>query len=170
MGSFEHYLETGKVAETWIAKWLRKRGCTVMPVYEVEGGQFKGPQVYSPDREIVAPDMLVWRGKSIKWIEAKHKTAFSWYRRTEQWVTGIDLRHYFDYCTIDDDSPWPVWILFMHRGGVAKDSPGPSPSGLYGNSLEYLRRHESHRSDRWARGMVYWSIADLRLMDPGLEG
>ena len=165
--NFAGYLERGKVAESWIASWLRNRGSTVMPVYEIESGQGKGPQVYAPTSEMVAPDMLVWNSGCVRWIEAKHKTAFSWYRKAQTWVTGVDLRHYNDYCKVEDTSPWPVWLLFLHRGGIAKDSPGPSPSGLYGRSLEYLRTHESHRSDLWAAGMVYWAIASLYLLDAG---
>ena len=97
-------------------------------------------------------------------IEAKHKTAFSWHRLTGRWVTGVDLRHYEYYCKIEDMSPWPVWLMFLHRGGQAKDSP-PSPSGLFGNRLEVLRRQENHRSDKWGKwGMVYWALPSLKLL------
>lgn len=80
-------------------------------------------------------------------------------------MTGIDLRHYEDYCKVDDASPWPVWLLFLHRGGQAKDSPGNSPAGLFGKPLDYLRTHENHRHENWGRsGMVYWAHESLKLL------
>lgn len=137
-----------------------------MPVYEKLIDEGKGPQVLLPKRELIAPDLLVFRGQrgseQAYWIEAKHKTAFSWHRLTGRWVTGIDLRHYEDYCCIDDMTPWPVWLLFLHQGGQAKDSPPNSPSGLHGNRLSVLRGCENHRHDNWGRtGMVYWALESL---------
>ncbi len=103
------------------------------------------------------------------WVEAKHKTAFSWHRLTERWVTGIDLRHYEHYLRVAMKTPWPVWLLFLHEGGQAKDSPAESPAGLFGNELLFLSAHENHRSDKWGRsGMVYWAEASLKKL-AGLE-
>lgn len=171
--TFANSLAYGQTGETAIALWLRSRGSTVLPVYEKIIDTGKGPQLFLPEgASLIAPDMLVFRGNNVLWIEAKHKTAFSWHRLTGRWVTGIDLRHYADYCQVDDYSPWPVWLLFLHRGGQAKDSPANSPAGLFGNTLSILRACENHRSDKWARGMVYWSIdnlkwiADLKDVDP----
>lgn len=161
--SFTQYYQCGCIGESEIAAWLRSRGFSVLPVYELEIQRGKGPRLFAPSGELIAPDMVAYKGDKCLWIEAKHKTAFSWHRRTQQWVTGIDLRHYRDYCLVDDNSPWPVWLLFLHRGGQAKDSPPESPAGLYGNALSYLRKHESHRHQGWGKtGMVYWGIAHLR--------
>jgi hypothetical protein len=161
--TFSDNLVYGQTGETIIARWLRHRGCTVLPVYEKIFDTGKGPQLFLPDdKSLVAPDMLVYKGKDAYWIEAKHKTAFSWHRITGRWVTGIDLRHYEDYCQVDDVSPWPVWLLFLHDGGQAKDSPPNSPSGLFGNTLSKLRRCENHRHGNWGTsGMVYWAIDNL---------
>lgn len=162
--TFNQKLSFGKTAESAIAKWLRSLGYSIMPVYEkTNDGDYKGPQLFTPNESLVAPDMFVFRDKTCLWIEAKHKDAFSWHRITQKWVTGIDLRHYNDYCKIDDQSPFPVWLMFLHRGGQAKDSPPDSPTGLYGETLKYLRMHENHRHDNWGRsGMVYWSIDTLK--------
>jgi hypothetical protein len=160
---FEKSLAFGQTAESLIAVWLRGRGYTVVPVYEKLFDTGKGPQVFTPTAELVAPDMLVFKGDRALWIEAKHKTAFTWHRLTGRWVTGVDLRHYENYCKVDDTTPWPVWLLFFHRGGQAKDSPADSPAGLFGNTLAYLRAHENHRHDNWGRsGMVYWAYGSLR--------
>lgn len=131
-------------------------------MYEKLIDEGKGPQLFTPDEGLIAPDMLAFRKAEVLWIEAKHKDAFTWHRITGRWCTGVDLRHYGDYCKVADGSPWPVWLLFLHRGGQAKDSPPESPSGLFGNTLSSLRKRENHRSDRWGRsGMVYWAIDNL---------
>ncbi len=137
-----------------------------MPVYEKIFDTGKGPQLFLPkDKKLIAPDMLAFNGETTRWIEAKHKTAFSWHRISNTWVTGIDLRHYNDYLEVEDTSPWPVWLLFLHRGGQAKDSPANSPAGLFGNQLSILRENENHRHTNWGKsGMVYWSISNLRLL------
>lgn len=162
---FEARLQFGQAGESAIATWLRSRGSSVLPVYEKLLDTGKGPQVFGPQGNLVAPDLLTWRGDKTCWIEAKHKSAFSWHRASRRWVTGIDLRHYEDYCRVADSSPWHVWLLFMHRGGQAKDSPAESPSGLYGNDLAILRGCENHRHANWGKsGMVYWAEASLKKM------
>ena len=161
--SLEESLAIGQAGESAIATWLRGKGYSVLPVYEKLFDTGKGPQLYTPGAELIAPDLLAFRGDRVLWIEAKHKTAFSWHRLTGRWVTGIDLRHYGDYLKVDDDSPWPVWLLFLHAGGQAKDSPPDSPSGLFGERLEYLRQHENHRHENCGRsGMVYWAHETLK--------
>ncbi len=162
--SFTGSLREGIVGESKIANWLKSRGFSVLPVYEVALETGKGPRLFTAAEQLIAPDMLAYKGGKCYWIEAKHKTAFSWHRLTERWVTGIDLKHYADYCKIDDSSPWPVWLMFLHKGGQAKDSP-PSPAGLYGNSLAYLRQNENHRHMNWGKhGMVYWAEDSLKLI------
>lgn len=161
--SFDSALRFGQAGESAIARYLRARGNSVLPVYEKEIDTGKGPQVFMPEGSLVAPDFLTWKGRCACWIEAKHKSAFSWHRISGRWVTGIDLRHYRDYCFIADTSPWRVWLLFLHRGGHAKDSPETSPAGLFGNDIAYLRENENHRSDRHGHsGMVYWAHENLR--------
>jgi hypothetical protein len=164
--TFAQKLHQGHVGESVIASWFRRKNYHILPVYEIEKHMGKGPRLYSPRAEVIAPDMLVFTDGKTFWIEAKHKEAFSWHRKTHQWTTGIDMRHYRDYCIINDSTPFPVWLLFLQKGGQAKDSPLNSPSGLYGNSLSYLQQHENHRSEQWGRGgMVYWSIQHLKLLD-----
>ena len=107
--------------------------------------------------------MQIYRGKKVLWVEAKRKTAFACHRISQSWTTGIDLRHYKDYCKIDIESPFHVYILFLQEGGQAKDSPPNSPSGLYGNWLSYLKKNEHHRHKNWGNsGMVYWNLDSLK--------
>lgn len=167
MNNFERQLKFGKAGESLIANWLKRKGYSVLPVYEKEISEGKGPQVFTASGNFIAPDLLVFGSENDKvwWIEAKHKNAFTWHRITERWVTGIDLRHYQNYLRVQELSPWPVWLFFLQRDGRAKDTPPGkiSPTGLYGNSLNYLEDHENHRHDNWGRsGMVYWANSTLK--------
>lgn len=167
---FETRLEYGQLGESAIARWFKGRGFNVLPVYDVEINTGKGPRLFTPNFQLIAPDMLVFKSDGCYWIEAKHKTAFTWHRITQRWVTGIDLRHYADYCQIDDDTPFPVWLMFLHEGGQAKDSPANSPAGLFGNTLKFLRDNENHRSNNFGKGgMVYWSIDKLKKIADSFE-
>jgi hypothetical protein len=163
---FESTLEFGKVGESKIERWLRKAGITVLPTYDILPKNGKGPRIYLPTGTLIAPDFLAWWTTKGLWIEAKHKTAFTKHRITGDWVTGIDLRYYADYLKVQEQSPWPVWLLFLHGEGCAKDSPPGGPTGLYGNDLTYLRNHEHHRHVNGGRGgMVYWAERDLKKFD-----
>jgi len=165
MAIFDKNLEFGQAGEGKIAEWFINRGFSVLPIYEKIINTGKGPRLFVPEGKLIAPDMLVFRGTDALWIEAKHKMAFTLHRITNKWVTGIDLRHYVDYLMIDDNTAWPVWLLFLQEGGQAKDSPIESPKGLYGNKLSYLRQNENHRSEKWGKsGMVYWAIDKLKLL------
>lgn len=162
--TFAEKLNCGQVGESLIANWLRDRGWSVLPVYEKEIDSGKGPRLFTPGENLIAPDMMAFRigREDAYWVEAKHKTAFSLYRKTGCWTTGIDLVHYRHYCELDDTYTLPVWLLFLHLGGQAKDSPADSPSGLFGREIAKLRKCESHRSDRWGSGgMVYWARESL---------
>lgn len=165
MNDFRQSLASGHLAESAISRWLQRRGCGVVPAYEVETGHFKGPQFFTADGSFAVPDMLVFGKRCIRWIEAKHKTAFAWNRARGIWVTGVDVRNYLDYQEVAVKSGVPAWLLFLQRGGQAKDSPS-SPSGLYGQELRKLAKSENHRGMMGDREMVYWSIdALLKLAD-----
>jgi len=161
--TFDKSLAVGKVGESQIAEWLKRRGNHILPVYEIEKGQYAGPAVYTSEGEsVIAPDMLSFGGGKTTWVEAKYKEAFSWHRKTSCWVTGIDRRHYQEYLKIRELVDWPIWLLFLHRGGCAKDSV-KSPAGLFGNDLEYLSEHINHEHENWGKtGMVYWAINSLK--------
>ena len=168
--AFERQLAFGQIAETQIAMWVISRGNLVLPIYDVEIKTGKGPRLFGGDnKELVAPDLLVMSSGGVYWLEAKHKTVFSWYRKDRRWVTGIDIRHYLDYRKVAQQSPWEVWLLFLHRTETPWDSdikhgcPEKCPVGLFGNTLAYLSDRESHRSDRHGRtGMVYWAADKLK--------
>ena len=163
MPSFQQTLQEGKTGESQIAEWIKRNGSHILPIYEIADNQFKGPALYCSQGEtIIAPDMAVFNNKGVTFIEAKHKNAFSWYRNKQIWTTGIDLHHYEQYKKFKKALGYPVWILFLHRGGKAKDS-SESPSGLYGESIDVLEKTEDHRSNKWGKsGMVYWDKDSLK--------
>jgi hypothetical protein len=168
--NFADSLSSGQLGESLIAQWLRRRGWHVLPAYEKEINNRKGPRLFmahgGEDAQLIAPDLFTMRGNDFRWIEAKHKTHFSWYNIGRRFETGIDLRHYRDYCRVADATGVDVWLMFLHRDentwseDVAKyGAPPKCPTGLYGNSLSILRLEEkqSHISLKWGpSGMVYW--------------
>ena len=167
MGHFDKQLATGQLGESDIALWCKSRGNCVMPVYEKEIDTGKGPRFFTPEGQLVAPDMFIM--PPMIWIEAKHKTHFTWHRKTSRWVTGVDLKHYQDYREVQRISGRPVWLLFLHRESLPwhKDQdagcPPRCPVGLFGNDIEKLAANENHRHDNWGRsGMVYWAERTLK--------
>ena len=173
--SFADKLAIGKIGESVIASWFLSRGYSVLPVYEKEVNEGKGPTLFCSDKtQLISPDMLVFNSASGKvyWIEAKHKSAFTWHRNTRAWVTGIDLHHYTQYLEVAKRTPWNVWLLFLHRSGIAKDTPDGmiSPVGLFGGNIALLSRQEHHRYENHGRsGMVYWAHTSLKKLDLGVN-
>lgn len=169
MSSFSRQLGFGKIGESAIAKWLmRARQYNVLPVYEKEIHEGKGPTLFTLTKQLIAPDLFCFRdaGEStdVRWIEAKTKSAFTFHRISGRWVTGIDLRHYNDYLEVASLSKIPVYLMFLHLDGVAKDTPDgkSSPTGLFCGSLKFLSEHENHRHSNWGKsGMVYWAHETL---------
>src|SRR5690349_12943290 len=96
----------GEIGEKAIALLKRLDGWIILPAYEKEIQTGKGPRLFMPfgnaNLKLVAPDMLAKRGREVCWIEAKHKTHFTWYAKTGRWQTGIDVRHYNDYLKVQE--------------------------------------------------------------------
>ena len=164
--AFAQALDFGKTAETKIARYLVEvRGCSILPVYEVLGGNYKGPRLYGQEGELVAPDMLAFTTKkTLVWIEAKHKSVFSWHRLSAAWTTGIDKHHYADYMRIAWDLGWPVWLLFLHENDSPDERdrpfcPATCPTGLFAVDVFAPVNHE--HANWGPHGMVYWALEQL---------
>jgi hypothetical protein len=165
--SFAQKLETGQIGESEIARYLIGRGWQVLPAYQIEQHTGKGPRLFGDYGQLISPDMLIFRGESVQWVEAKTKSAFTWYRIKSKWQTGIDRKHWHHYLKVNMVTPFPTWIMFLHRDGVAKDTPCGmvSPTGLFGNEIGILERCVDHESENHGHsGMVYWNHQDLKLI------
>lgn len=166
----------GRIAESQIAQWLvRAQHWHLLPAYEIEIPSGKGPRLLTEQGELISPDLLGTKLKEaqllMRWIEAKHKSRFTWHRSSKNWQTGIDLSHYRDYIEVQRRTRIEVFILFLHRcsepsqSDLKYGSPAECPTGLFCRSLYYLKRHEDHR-DSFDKGrreypMVYWNHKDL---------
>lgn len=159
-------LPYGQLGESKIAMWLKRNGRLVLPAYEKEIDNGKGPRLFCGNGDLVVPDMLVLSGDKVSWIEAKHKSVFTWHRNTNRWTTGVSKRHYIDYLEVARITPWPVWLLFLHEkdSEPARNEPWPCPVGLFGQELSILNQCINHESDKWGGGMVYWAHKNLKLL------
>ena len=167
MSNFDKRLAQGQVGEGELARRLRKAGWIVQPVYEKVLDTGRGPQLFSTDKSLVAPDILGFKGDRVEFFESKRKDHFTWHWVEGHWDTGIDLPHYKDYLEIRRLVARPLWLLFLHVSKVPskKDrehgSPETCPTGLFGGEILQLSKRECHRDDRWAKGMVYWEERKL---------
>ncbi len=165
--AFQKNLAFGQMAETAIARWLISRGAIVLPIYDIEYDTGKGPRLFSADMKLVAPDLLVWNKRQFLWIEAKHKSVFTWSRRHGHWQTGIDLKHWRDYQKVSQRTGCDIWLLFLHRCSRPdfrdrEYCPPECPTGLFGGTIERLTETFSHEDMRHGRsGMIYWNHKSL---------
>lgn len=169
MGRFEADLAFGQAGEQTVSEWLQSRGHMIFPAYEKEGGDFKGPQLFSADGDLVLPDLLAFRSGKAIWFEVKRKTCFTWHRLTCRWVTGIDQHHYEQYQKVADKTKLPVWLMFYHPQSkpdtrdIESGCPSACPAGLFGNDIAKLKDCENHRHANWGKtGMVYWAADSLK--------
>lgn len=171
---FEKTLEIGRVGENDVSKYLISNGWTIFPICDSPADNFKGPRLNNSKHDIVAPDILAFTNNQSVWLEVKTKNAATLYRsknkygKYRQWQTGIDMNAYEHYCEVSKNTPLPVWLTFLHRDGIDKFSGLQSPTGLYAETLEFLKRNIDHidtRNTSYGRGgMVYWNICDLKLI------
>lgn len=166
--NFSDTLKQGQLGESLIAKWLRRQGWSILPAYEKEIDNGKGPRLFMAvdalHDQLITPDLLCIKGREFRWLEAKHKTRFSWYGKGGYFVTGVDLRHFEHYCHVRDEIGLPVYLMFLHTDSrtwepdVRKwNAPEWCDTGLYGEEINFLRENKSHTSpDYGPTGMIYW--------------
>lgn len=160
--NFEEKLAFGRVGEEKIANWLINRcGAAVLPVYQIDSDDKKGPRLFAKQHKLTVPDLLVWtQSDGLIWMEAKRKTVFSWHENTQSWQTGIDKRLFEQYEKVAVRTSLPVWLLFLHEKTETdkRKEPWPCPTGLFGRTLKFLAENIDHP---WG-GMLYWKHDDLR--------
>jgi hypothetical protein len=168
--TFQAKLERGQIAEGLVAIWLRSQGWTLLPIYEKEIDNGKGPRLFLPydvpEKELIAPDLLAMRDGKTRWYEAKSKAAATFYRRKWRWQTGIDKKHYLDYKRVKDITSWQVWLLFLQLDNSHNNAPlgvEPYPAGLYACPVTKPYSDEgSFTRDGKRYEMVYWGLEELQ--------
>lgn len=170
MKTFEEKLERGLRDEWLLCQWLRAKGYSIVPISK--GAYDKhGPRLYTPQTDIIVPDMIVLEKDNVFLAESKGKDVFTWYRKTSQWQTGIDIRFFEHYQKAKEVSQWPIKIFFVHRlellegKGLQTEAPGPSPTGLFMAPLSVLETSVDHSHF----GMHYWNIGNLVQMTPDIQ-
>ncbi len=164
--NFRNLLSFGQIGESLIARFLRGKGYLILPVYEKEIDNGKGPRLFlpfgSPETELIAPDMQAIKAQKIRWFEAKHKNAATYYRKKARWQTGIDKRHYLDYVRVQEVTHSPVWLLFLQREAPLTNAPigvTPCPTGLFGCPITKSIADEGYYTRGQRRfDMVYWAL------------
>jgi hypothetical protein len=178
MSTFAQQYAFGKLGESAIANWIKAQGMHIIPVYEKQDDDYKGPTLFAAEGDaLILPDLLAMQpvrdGRiRLVWCEAKNKSTFTMYRKTRTWQTGIEARHFEQYLEVQRRTTIPVHLLFLQNGGRDKETGQESPQGLYGNRLAYLVDHVDHpgtfydEQRRRTIAMVYWNISDLRFLAP----
>ena len=170
---FQRALKGGLIGESKVAKWLIGRNWNVLPTYETELSSGKAPRLFTGVGSIISPDMMIFRDGRFKWVEAKTKSSFTWYRLSGTWQDGIDKVHWEEYLRVAEQTKVPLFIMFLHLGHkIAKDTPPGKipPRGLYGANIEHLAKHIHHTSrSHGPTGMVYWNINTLTLIAEASE-
>jgi hypothetical protein len=169
---FDQSLAVGQLGESLIAHWLRNKGWHVLPAYEKEINNGKGPRLFlasdSAETELITPDLFAMKSGQFLWVEAKHKSTFTWYGKGRYWTTGVDKRHFADYVRVQQETGIEVFLYFLHRESTTRPddvrkwgAPTECPTGLFGREIDYLNRHYSHESPKWGTsGMYYWRPFD----------
>lgn len=170
ISTFREKLQFGQVGESLIARYLRLRGWTILPAYEKEIDNGKGPRLFLPlwseDADLITPDLQAMKNQQVKWIEAKHKNMATFFRKKWRWQTGIDKHHYLDYLKVQDRTPtWPIWLLFLQEPPVETNAPpnvNPCPIGLFGCPITQPFSDEGTYIDKKGKScdMVYWGLSD----------
>ncbi len=166
--SFSDTLKQGQLGESLIALWLRRQGWHILPAYEKQIDNGKGPRLFmavdAAFDQLITPDLFCIKGREFRWLEAKHKTRFSWYGKGKYFVTGVDLRHFEHYCHVRDEVGLPVYLMFLHTDNRTWPAdverwgaPDWCDTGLWGGDIDNLRTEYSHKSqDYGPTGMIYW--------------
>lgn len=169
---FHRQLARGLMKESLIVRFLRNRGWAILPPYEKEVDDGKGPRLFLPfgldDTELIAPDIQAFRDRQVRWFEVKDKSTGTYFRKNRRWQTGIDRRCYQDYVKVQKITKWPVWLLFLQGEATITNAPAgvkPCPTGLFGCPITQPYSDDGWYTRKGRRyDMVYWGIEDLRLL------
>lgn len=160
---FRKRLAFGLQGESVIEAWLVTSGYNVIPVTDgVRNG--RGPRILKPNGVVTAPDFLTLN-ESAQWQEVKTKSHFTYYRARGKFQTGIDGAPWAEYVKANLENKTNLLFLHLLDDPQSADPQCPMPecpTGLYGQSVDYLQEHIDHSSDKFGNGgMVFWNVDAL---------
>jgi hypothetical protein len=105
----------GRAVERAISHWLMSRcGGFILPAYDYSSAHDRAPLLLGVPDSLISPDLLYAQDGETSWLECKFKTHADFTRITEQFETGIPLRHWRHYLRVREVTGLPVWLLFAH--------------------------------------------------------
>ena len=167
MSTFERQLAVGHDGQARIVDVLIRRGCEVVLI--AREGDKSGPRLLRDKlRDLVLPDLQVFKNGGGVFVESKTKSHWTWYGMSQTWQTGVDASHFSDYLEVKKSTGMEVWLLFLHTDAStpAKDMSfgghDQCPVGLWGQCVEVLEQKIDHFYPGYGTGgMVYWNKEDL---------
>lgn len=170
--TFEELLSFGKTGEDKVSDYLILCGWTTFPICESPTIGGKGPRLDSAGGKLIAPDILAFTHNQSIWFEVKTKRRATQYRKknkhgmNNQWQTGIDINVFNHYQEVANQTPLPVRLLFLHLEGRDNYSGDICPTGLYYQTIEFLKEYYDHKdTDKKSYGkdgMIYWNMSELQ--------
>jgi hypothetical protein len=163
MTSFVGNLSFGHIAECQISRFLIKKNWGVIPAYEKLLKDQKGPRIFPSFQKepYISPDLLIYKGQEVYWAECKNKTGVPYNRHRSIFTTGIDKVHFENYLKVDKETPWKVYVFFLHGDEVLEGTPEGCvpPSGLFTQWIGNLKLTINHECEKNA--MIYWDCSVL---------
>lgn len=182
---FDNKLAWGKEGEQQIVAMLNRRGYIV--AYTGPASQKDPvPSIWLPEElhadPLIAPDLFVtkrfpeatldpssmpcwnckywWRNSF--YVEVKRYSHWTWNFKEHEWQTGMSVRHFFNYCSVQKFIGYPVTIYLIMEGEPSPQRQMiPTPSGVYAaplHNLEVTTRKHQYKDTMW------WSIEDFSLL------
>jgi len=127
--SFEEKLEWGEEGEKTIASRLIKKGVAVAPLYQFKNHD-NTPIMLTDKEQLILPDLTCWKDGKNFFVECKRKNQWVSYGGVVE--TGLDQRHFKEYCNLKAITGQKVYLFFIHEN---KDP------GVFFHELRYLLPH-----------------------------
>ena len=113
---FDAMLEHSRQAEESVSRWLKTRGCGVIPSYDYNGkDKEKSPRLSMLKDRYVIPDLDVAKEGQRYWIEVKRYTHRPLNKRYGIYVHGIPERLYRDYLEVQRITGTPVYLAIEDK-------------------------------------------------------
>ena len=82
------------------------------------------------ERRLILPDLIVCYGGKPRFVEAKQKQVWSYWRSGDCWETGIDQYLFDEYRKVAAITKWPVFLFFLHTDDRCdtRKEPWPCPN------------------------------------------